>query len=240
MPIHKHFKNCPAIVLGTGPSLEKEQDLIIVLQKMLSGSMFPLVIFGVNNTFNDFDLDVWIACDPNWHKHFGKIEGPFIKYHWDINICREYGYNFIQGFWENGLSLNKNYIHYNHASSIQALNLAVLHECNPIYLCGHDMKYTPGGPRHYFSGLSDQDGEYPEPLRKYSEFDGRGIGSGGLLQCYKNVAVQFYEDYPLCRKVRHGLPRIYNCTENSAMTCFPYKSLRSIIGEERTYTEDKK
>lgn len=155
----------------------------------------------MNNVHEDIDLNVWIACDPSWHETYSPVTGDFEKFHWDRSICNKYGYRYIEGRWAEGLSLDPDYIHYNHSSGAQALNLAVLYGCNPILLVGFDMHYS-GPQRHYFGGLSDTDGEYPDHLRKYSSFD-------GLLGDYQKIADQ------------DGLPEIINCTPGSAMTCFP-------------------
>lgn len=194
MPVVRRFEGLPAIILGTGPSLSKQADSI-------RGSNAK--IFGINNTYRDFDLDVWIACDPQWHHFYGKVEGEFDKWHWDREICSRYGYQYVEGKWGEGLSLNNDYIHYGHSSGYQALNLAVLYGCDPIYLAGYDMKYEK--TRHYFTGLSKKDGEYPESLRKWSTFD-------GLIKCYNTIASQ------------PGLPAIYNITKDSGLTCFEHKS----------------
>lgn len=186
-----------AVVLGTGPSLKNQRDRIIDLKER-----GQISIFGVNNTFNDFPIDVWIACDPAWHEEYSPVAGDFEKWHWDHDICAKHGYKHIEGRWADGLSLDENYIHYGHSSGYQALGLAVHYGHKKIYLAGYDMKYE--GSRHYFSGLSADDGEYPQNLRKYSTFD-------GLIKCYETIAKQ------------PGVPDIFNMTENSALTCFPFR-----------------
>ena len=198
MPVKPLFKGQPAIILGTGPSLSKQIKDILQMQKK------GFKLFGINNTFDDFDLDVWIACDPQWHDHYSPISGDFDKWHWDKGICEKYGYAYVEGRWGDGLSVDSSYIHYNHSSGAQALNLAVLYGCDPIYLCGFDMKYDKN--RHYFTNLSKDLGEYPEKLRKYSTFD-------GLIGFYDKMAAQV------------GLPRIYNATLGSALKSFEFRSL---------------
>lgn len=188
-----------AIILGTGPSLADQKQDIIRLRN--NGFM----VFGVNNTFEDFDLDVWVACDPKWHQVYSPIRGDFFKLHWDKDICEKYGYEYIEGRWGDGLSTDKSYIHYGHSSGYQALNLAVLWDAEEIYLCGYDMNYN-SDTRHYFTGLSNRDGEYPETLRKYSTFD-------GLIKCYETIP-----------KVNPDL-KIYNCTKDSGLTCFPHQEI---------------
>ena len=148
------YKGYPAVILGTGPSLADQAEAI-------RNSGFKL--FGINNTFNDFDLDVWIACDPTWHEVYSPIEGNFDKWHWDKGICQRYCYNYIEGRWGDGpnkcsgLSHDPSYIAYGHSSGFQALGLAVHYGCDPIYLAGYDMNYDSDN-RHYFTDLSDKGG----------------------------------------------------------------------------------
>lgn len=191
-----NYEGVPAIVICTGPSLLEQREAILQ-----SGH----ALFGVNNTFEDFPLDVWIACDPKWHERYSPVQGDFDKWHWDKAICEQHGYRHIPGRWAPGLSRDSAYIHYNHSSGAQALNLAVLYGCDPIYLAGFDMRYD-GGRRHYFSNLSETAGEYPQELRKYSTFD-------GLIRDYEAIGAQ------------EGLPRIINLTHDSGVRCFEFGSL---------------
>lgn len=188
-------KGLKAVVLGTGPSLKCEKPDI----ERLKACGYKL--FGVNNTFNDFDLDVWIACDEGWHDEYSPVVGDFDKWHWNQSVCEKYGYKHIEGRWGDGLSTDKNYIHYGHSSGYQALNLALHYGADEIFLCGYDMRYQ--GSRHYFSGLSEKEGEYPKRLRKHSTFD-------GLIKQYETIP-----------KANPNL-NIYNCTKSSALTCFPF------------------
>lgn len=203
-----------AIVIGTGPSLN-------VAQVREAGKRDDVMLFGVNNTFEDFDLDVWIACDPAWHRHYGQVTGDFAKWHWDRQICTKYGYNYIEGRWYDGVSPpGSDWISYNHGSGPQILNLATsIYQCRLVLLVGHDMRYTDNTPRHYFTGLSDQAGEYPGALRKFSPFEkpkrpgGAHPDGDGILYNYKHIAEQ------------PGLPPIINCTPGSAMTWWPIMTL---------------
>ena len=188
----------PAIVLGTGPSLTAQKARIIELREQNR-----IQIFGINNTYNDFPIDVWIACDTTWHEHFGQIVGDFDKWHWDKGVCAKYGYRYIEGRWGPGLSTDPAYIYYGHSSGYQALGLAYHYGHREIYLAGYDMSYS--GQRHYFDGLSDRAGEYPEKLRKYSTFD-------GLIKTYQTIA-----DQNPCS--------IYNITKDSGLKCFPYRQI---------------
>ena len=199
-----------AIIIGTGPSLLNDANHVRKLKRKGKAKLF-----GVNNTFNDFDLDAWVATDPEWHQLNGKVVGNFDKWHWSEDVCAQYGYNYIKGVWMDGLSTDLNQISRGHSSGWLALGLAVHYGCEPICLVGHDMTYREGESRHYFTGLSDEDGEYPESIRKtckWAKPDGTG-----LRLFYENIAIQ------------KGLPKIINCTIGSAMTYFPIKPLSEVI-----------
>lgn len=201
------------VVIGTGPSLDVEAT------RRVKG-----LLFGVNNTFDDFELDHWIACDPAWHQHYGQVVGDFEKWHWDAGICQRYGYRYIEGRWADGVSPpGSNWISYNHGSGPQALNLATsIVQCDAVLLVGHDMRYQAGTPRHYFRDLSEVPGEYPGPLRKWSPFEkpkragGAHPDGDGILYNYKHIAEQ---------AARGEICPVYNCTPNSAMRWFPFRDL---------------
>jgi len=209
------FANIPAVVLGTGPSLAGQRDLIIRLRQDNK-----IRIFGVNHTWKDFPVDVLICCDPQFHNYYGKIEGPFAHWHWSKEICDRHGYLYIEGRWFDGLSLDPSWISLNHCSSAQALNLAVHYGCRPLYLAGHDFRYPEGQPRHYFTNLSDLAGEYPQKLRKFSKFS--KPDGNDLMAVYQKIAEQ------------DGLPPIYNATTGSALTCFPQADLEAFCESGRS------
>jgi len=206
------FQGIPAVVLGTGPSLAGQIELITRLRRENK-----IRIFGVNQTWRDLPVDVTISCDPALNRFYGKIEGPFIHWHWSKEICAEFGYNYIEGVWVDGLWLkDKSKISLNHCSSAQALNLAVHYGCSPLLLCGHDFVYSEGVPRHYFTGLSDVPGEYPEQLRKWSKF--QKPDGNDLFATYQKIANQ------------EGRPTIINCTPGSALRHFPMGDLADYDG----------
>ena len=186
------------LIVGTGPSLQV--DLI---------PRFDGLVFTCNNTYQDIRTDVWLACDPAWHKFYGPVSGDFDKWHWDKGICTEYGYKYTEGVWMDGLYMGpENKISLNHCSGAQLLNLAAnQYGCDEIILIGHDFHYN-ADQRHYFTGLSETDGEYPQAIRKYSKFDKQGQGND-LLNVYRHIADQ------------DGLPPIINCTPDSALPWFP-------------------
>lgn len=214
MPIPRKFEGEPAIVIGTGYSLLSQMDIV-------RDSGFRL--FGVNNTFDDFDLDVWIACDEAWHECFSPVEGDFDKWHWDGDICARHGYEYIQGCWSGGstghvnrwkrnrdghaISLDPDWISLNHGSAPQAINLAVLYGCDPILLVGHDFHYD-APQRHYF-------GEYPKQLQKFSKFH---KDSGDDLEAVYQRMAQTPD-----------LPTIVNVSPGTKLAAFPKGRLEDYL-----------
>jgi hypothetical protein len=207
------------LIVGTGPSLRGQLDLI---------PQFDGLVFICNNSFQDIAGDVWLACDPKWHALYGQVSGDFDKWHWDKGICEKYGYRHVEGVWmvdgkayprseyttppgpAGGLWMqDKTKISLNHCSGAQLLNLSInQYECDEIILVGHDFHYD-NPQRHYFTGLSDIDGEYPPELRKTSLFDkSKTTGLDDLIQVYKRISET------------QGLPRIINCTPGSALPWF--------------------
>lgn len=202
------------VILGTGPSLSLVADELRQLK-----ADGKVMLFGMNNSYKDFDLDVWLACDPKWHEVNGQVTLDCDQWHWDKGICEKYGYKHIPGLWLPGLSTDPDYISFGHSSGWQCLNLAaVQYRCEMVLLCGYDMTYREGEKRHYFTGLSNVDGEYPEPLRKWSLFD--KPDKTGLLYDYAHIADQ-------CR--RGEVCPIVNCTENSAMSCFEMGQISDFV-----------
>lgn len=196
------------LIVGTGPSLREVLPLI---------NQFGGLVFSCNNTYRDVRTDVWLACDPSWHKLFSPVYGDFDKWHWDKDICDRHGYRYVEGIWMDGLWMqDKTKISLNHCSGAQLLNLACnQYECDEVVLIGHDFHYK-APQRHYFDDLSETPGEYPKEIRKFSKFDKKGQGDD-LLQVYKRIAAQ------------DGLPRIVNATKGSALPWFPMVDFEDCI-----------
>lgn len=189
-----------ALIVGTGYSLKAQLNLI---------DRFDGLVFTCNNTHQDVKTDVWLSCDPSWHKMYSPVQGRFDKWHWSKDICAAHGYQYVEGVWVDGLWMeDKTKISLNHCSGAQLLNLACnQYECDGVVLIGHDFHYN-APQRHYFDGLSPQSGEYPAEIRKFSKFDKKGQGND-LLAVYKKIADQ------------KNLPPIINCTPDSALPWFP-------------------
>jgi len=198
------------LILGTGYSLRSQLGVI---------PKFDGLIFGPNNTYQDFRLDVWLACDPDWHALNSPVTGDFDKWHWDKGICEKHGYRHIEGVWHDGLWLkDTTKISLNHGSAPQLINLACHYGCEEIVLVGHDFHYE-APQRHYFDNLSDQKGEYPAPLRQNSKFI-KNNGQDDLLHVYKRI----------CETPNR--PRIVNATPGSALPWFPIRKLEQYCDKD--------
>lgn len=201
------------VIVGTGPSL---RGVIADIYR------FDGLVFCCNNTPADLIAAgveerqlVWLACDPAWHQHYGTMPGNFSKWHWDKQICETHGYTWIKGVWHTGLWLqDRSRISLNHCSGAQLLNLAAtVYGCQEIALIGHDFQYPTGQPRHYFSGLSETAGEYPQAIRKHSLFD-KGADKYDLLDVYREIKQSIDEN--------GGVPRVVNCTPGSKLPWFEF------------------
>jgi hypothetical protein len=186
---------------------------------------FDGLVFTCNNTYRDVRTDVWLACDPAWHNHYGQVKGDFDKWHWDAGICSAYKYSWIEGVWHESKEgparlwlKDKTKITLGHCSGVQLLNLCLnQYGCTEAVLIGHDFRYPMGQPRHYFAGLSSDAGEYPEAIRKHSAFD-KGPGQYDLMDVYEELART------------EGIPPVWNATEGSALIAFPYRPLEDFLG----------
>jgi hypothetical protein len=201
------------LVVGTGPSLRGQLKLI---------PRFDGLVFICNNCFTDIPTaDVWLSCDPAWHQHYGQLWNPgkMDCWHWDREICDKYHYQYVDGIWMDGLYMGpENKISLGHCSGHQLLNLAAnQYGCDEIVLIGHDFHYS-AKQRHYFTGLSETDGEYPKEIRKFSKFDKKGAGHD-LMAVYQAIADQ------------DGLPPIYNATPGSALKCFPMVDFEDYLSQ---------
>lgn len=156
--------------------------------------------FGVNNAA-EFNLDVHIA-DPKWYNYYG-VNFKAEKWTWDKKTADRFNINYIEGLWLPGLSTDPKYIHYHHGTGPQIINIAYHYGVKVMLLLGYDMRY--GEKRHYF-------GEYPKPLLHWPQTGPNGEFTG-LIKEMESIKPEKY-----------GI-QIYNCTPNSALTCYPYRSI---------------
>jgi len=161
--------------------------------------------FGVNNAF-EFGLDVHLACNPEWWDHYG-TEFTGHKWTWDKATAEKHKINYIKGRWGDGLSTDPEFIHYHHGSGPQIVNLAYHYGVKTMILIGWDMCYRE--KRHYF-------GEYPKPLQHWPK-TGQNSEFTGLIKEMETIKANDY-----------GI-EIVNCSPDSALKCYPLKSLSEYL-----------
>lgn len=206
----ENFGNYPGVIIGTGPSLTKEQlDWVGWMR-----SNDKCRAFGVNNAVMVAPfIDVHMACNIEWWDHYH--DKPAVKatkaakWTWDKATADRYGINHIPGKWGDSFSTDPNFIHYGHSSGFQILNLAYHYGIRTFLLLGYDMRYLPGynrdkrqagKGRHYF-------GEYPKQLQHWPKVGANGEFTG-LLKVFKTIDTDAL-----------GV-RIINCSPGSALDFF--------------------
>lgn len=105
---------------------------------------------------------------------------------------------------QTGIDLNFPYLVTGNNSGYQAINLAMY--CNPkeIILLGYDMKARDG--RHNIIG------DHPKAIKRPADFNLFRDNISSLAPLLDNMCV-----------------KVYNCTVDSALTCFEKKALQDVI-----------
>jgi hypothetical protein len=149
------------IIIGTGPSLTPYAIHWAIMKRRKGWRLF-----GVNNVYQEIELDVHLSCNPEWWDEYSSdkrlLDGLFDKWTWDIPTHKKYQYviknlKYIEGRWGPSLSKDPRWIHYGHSSGYQIMGVAYHYGVREFYLLGYDMAYPPNQPRHFF-------GEYPSSL----------------------------------------------------------------------------
>lgn len=197
-------------ILGTGPSLTQQQIEAIA----------PYRKFGANLTYR-LGVDVALGC--NWQfwdtyysdavKHGGML--------WTTRKESAEKYeklNYIEERWEPGLSVDQNYVCAHHGSGPQVLNLAYHYGVRVFCLLGWDMRYPGKVTDRRYNGLRHYFGEYPKHLQHWPKTGDNGEFTGLI----KEMETIRPKDYGI---------KIINCTEGSALKCFPMMSLSRFLSE---------
>lgn len=216
------YKGRTAIIAGTGPSITQE-ILDICNDARAQGKV---KIFGANLAYRGFDVDVLHGCNSQfWEYYLGTDpilrNCDFDKWTTRPELINRYpGLNYIQEIWADGLSTDPDYIHAHHGTGPQVINIALHYGIKRMLLVGWDMSYPKdydgqakqigSGKRHYF-------GEYPAHLQHWPSVD---IVEGKLNGLIREMETIKPEDYGI---------EIINCTEGSAMKCFPFGKLTGIL-----------
>lgn len=194
--IQQEFKNKPAILIATGPSLTEE--VIETVRKYEK----DYVIFGCNNAYEVVDfLDIHYACDKKWwdvHQGPLKKKFPHLRtYTQDEMAAEVYNLSLIGGQYRGGLSIDSSKIHFGSNSGFQLLNLALLFGCSKFILVGYNMQKVDG-KTHFF-------GDHPHDLKSNSPYP-------KFVQAFQTIQAELK-------------PLIVNCTPDSALTMFRFNQL---------------
>lgn len=200
--IKQEFKNKPAILIATGPSLTEE--VVETIRKYKN----DYVIFGCNDSYQLVDfLDIHYACDARWWSHhieqINSLRPGLRSWTQHEETSIQYDLNLISGKYEKGLSLSSDLIHYGSNSGYQLLNLALLFGCNKFILVGYNMRAVQG-KSHFF-------GEHPQKIRSTSPYN-------KFVEAYRQIQSEFK-------------PHIVNCTPDSALTMFRNNNLEDELCE---------
>jgi len=198
MKIPLKYRNKPAILIATGPSLTEEVIEIIRPYKD------DFIIFGCNDSYKVIDfLDLHYACDKAWwdlHAESFREKYPDLEAWTQSEEYKnsEFNLNVIAGVSERGLSLDSSLIHWGKNSGYQLLNIAFLMGCNKFLLVGYNMQRV-NGKMHYF-------GDHPAELSRSSPYD-------KFVRSFNTIQPEIKE-------------LIVNCTPESALIMFQYKDLQ--------------
>jgi hypothetical protein len=200
-------------ILGTGPSLTNWQ----------LSQIKPYRKFGVNNAYQWTDLDVHLACNPEWWDYYHQdiSEYDCQKWTWHQPTADKYGVNHISGRWHDGLSTDNRFIHYHHGAGPQMVNLALHYGVKVMCLLGWDMHYPGKLDNHTYLKPRHKHGEYPEELQHWPKTGPNGEFTG-LIKEMETIHPREYDI------------EIINCTPGSALQCFPQMKLSQFISEYLT------
>jgi len=195
MSIPLKYRNRPAILMATGPSLTEEVVEYVKEHKTNH------VVFGCNDVYKICDfMDVHYACDTRWWRtngpEFRKLFPTLESWTQCKVSSKSYNLNHTAGKHSPGLSINPELIHFGSNSGYQMLNIAFLMGCNKFILLGYNMKHV-NKKTHFFGDHVGMNNNSP-----YTTF----------LQKYKTVQ-------PEIAKL------VVNCTENTALKNFTISTL---------------
>lgn len=216
MRLYPHWAGRTVIVAATGPSLSDSAPLV-------AASGLPII--AVSDAYKVLpDADILYSCDKDWWDHHegaksfkgerwsshcldpkSKDQKLFTAALWKLNL--------VEGRYKPGFSFNPHYIHYGTNSGFQAVNLAIILGAKRVLLVGFDMKGKKSGPKdkyevyHFF-------GQHRGKLRN--------TPPASHIPCFVRAA-------PLI----DNRVEIINCTEGSALPCFPRQQLHLAIQHAR-------
>lgn len=154
--IPRCFEGETLVVIASGASLTKE-DVDYCQGKVNA------VVVNDNYKLAPWAKLLYAADGPWWDEYGGVPEFSGQKWTQDKEAAEKYRINYIEGYWNEGISTDPRHIHYGWNSGFQCCNLVFLMGARRLLLLGFDMKMT-AGKRHWF-------GDHPEKLNKESGYN---------------------------------------------------------------------
>ena len=192
--------NQPLVIIASGPSLTDEQ---IKLVKEAG----PKVLVINDNYLKYPTADFLYACDLkwwDWHAERKELKQFFgQKITQDKAAAEKYNIQYIESHGKMALSTDPKIIHQGMNSGYQAINLAYHMRPTKVILLGYDMQFGPNNESHWF-------GDHPDKVRS---------GYGSWMIGYASIAEH-------AKKLNF---EIINCTERTALTCFPKAKLQDVL-----------
>lgn len=204
-PSYPDWTDNTVVCIASGPSLTAEQ--VAIAHQAQRAGLCKVIAINDNYRLAPF-ADVLYACDERWwDTHIGEIwRAGFAGALWTCSrvAFRKHGLAHIQSRNAPGLSLSAGVIHHGFNSGYQAIGLAHQFGAARVLLLGYDMQHT-GGRSHWF-------GEHPKGFKN-------APGVAKWAKQFEGLAQQL---------TGAGLD-VINCTEQTALTCFPRKSIGEVF-----------
>ena len=201
----KDWSNKPVIIVASGPSLT--DDDVNLVKKYLQQGKIRVIVINDNWQLIRF-ADVLYAADHRWWTtYYAKVAEFFMGESWtcDSRIADHYaGINYIPSVVGAGLPESKSFIKVGATSTTQAIELAYIWNARIIALLGLDCQAS-SGRKHWF-------GNHPPALDEVLPFQ-RWMEELGILA--KELSAE-------------GLT-VYNCSRETALTCFPRIALTDFL-----------
>ncbi len=193
------------VCIASGPSLTLKQ--VEIARQAQRAGRCRVIVVNDNYRIANF-ADVLYACDERWWDlHFAAIHASqFRGQLWTCNRLahRKYGITHIHARNAAGLSMWPGVLHHGTNSGYQAIGLAHQFGAARVLLLGYDMQQTDG-KTHWF-------GEHPSGLN-----NAQGIAKW---------AKQFVA---LAEQLTIAGVEVINCTAQSALRCFPRRSIEEVL-----------
>lgn len=211
-PIPSDWHGWPAVVIGAGPSLTRGQCEIV------RGHAW---VIAVNRAIEYAPwADVWYFCDYRfamWHQkaiglfrnELWTLENRGLRQRWPKLRC-------LRNVGDTGPvpepgAAQTGIVNYRNGGA-QAIQIAALRGASAIVLLGFDMKASADGSRHFHE---------PHPV-----CDPANVYQQTMLPRMPELADGL---------AALGVP-VFNCTPDSAMTCFPTADITEVFGDSATFS----